>query len=242
MPEQLTPPAEQIEADAILERSIQAEIEQGKQTIGEFTEGVQDRVDAELEDQQTQNITAIASETHALVKEYVSTTTSTLGREHKVGDTASKGAAAWNDKGNGNEVVFDFEAVGADRETQYWEGVRDHEEEHQREQADHFDMRAITFREQTIAVSPNLVEWGAITAARQTSDELTPDYQAYKAQGDELAAFLGSPEPLYTALRTGRMSALQALIDRKLVEEMYGKMGLSTADKRRAEEMIAMAA
>ncbi len=242
MPEQLTPPAEQIKADVILERSIQAEIKEGKQRIGEFTDGVEDRVDEELEDQKTQNIDVIASETHALVKEYVSTTTSTLGREHKVGDTASKGAAAWNDKGNGNEVVFDFEAVGADQETPYWERIRDHEEAHQLEQATLFDMKEISFKDEQIKVNPNLVEWGAITAANQPSSDLTPEYQAHKAQGDELAEFLGSPEPILKALKTGKMSELQAEIDRKMMEELYGKMGLSTTDNRKAEEILVTAA
>ncbi len=242
MPEQLTPQAERIEADVILERSIQAEMEEGKQRIGEFTDGVEDRVDEELENQPKQNIDAIASETHALVKEYVSETEATLGSEHMVGDTASKGAAAWNDKGNGNEVVFDHEAVATDREKSYWQRVRDHEEAHQLDQAESFDMNAITFRDEEIAVSPNLVEWGAITAANQPSADLTPDYQAYKAQGDELAEFLGSPEPIKKALKTGKMSELQALIDRKLVEEMYGKIGLSAEDRRRAEEIMALAA
>lgn len=244
MSDQLTPSAEykEIQAEAILQRSIQMEMAEGKQSVGAFTEGVEDRVDEELENQKTQNIDAIASETHQLVKEYVSETDATLGSEHMVGDTASKGAAAWNDKGNGNEVVFDFEAVSRDSETPYWMRVRKHEEEHQLEQAAAFDMQEIAFKDEQITVNPNLVEWGAITAANQPSSDLTPDYKAYKAQGDELVAFLGSPEPLLKALKTGKMSELQAEIDRKIVEELYGKMGLSTADKRKAEELIALAA
>ncbi len=243
MPEQLTPPAGRIEADVILERSIQAEMEEGKQRIGEFTDGVEDRVDEELENQQAQNITAIASETHELVKEYVSETNATLGAEHMVGDTASKGAAAWNDKGNGNEVVFDFQAVSTDKETPYWERVRDHEEAHQLDQAESFDMGAITYRDERIAVNPNLVEWGAITAANQPSSDLTPDYRLYKQQGDELAEFLGSQEPIFKALKTGKMSELQALIDRKIVEELYGKIGINHATRKQAaEHLVALAA
>lgn len=244
MPEQLTSSAEhkQVQAEAILERSIQAEIAEGKQKIGTFTEGVEDRVDAELESQPEQNITAIASETHALVKEYVSDTHSALGSEHMVGDTASKGAAAWNDKGNGNEIVFDFAAVTTDSEIPYWNRVRAHEEHHQREQAESFDMASIAFRDEQIAVNPNLVEWGAITRSSQPSEDLTFDYKAYKAQGDRLAAFLGSPEPIFKALRSGKMSDLQAEIDRKLVEEMHGKIGLREMHLREAETLVATAA
>jgi len=244
MSEQLAPPAEhtQVQAEEILERSIQAEIAEGKQKIGTFTEGVEDRVEEALEHQPERNITAIASETHALVKEYVSDTNAALGSEHMVGDTASKGAAAWNDKGNGNEVVFDFEAVTADSETPYWKRVRMHEEHHQREQAESFDMATIAFRDERIAVNPNLVEWGAITRSGQPDGDLTPDYKAYKAQGDRLTAFLGSPEPLFKALRSGKMSDLQAEIDRKLVEEMYGKIGLREKHLRDAETLVATAA
>lgn len=244
MPEQLISSAEhtQEQADAILKRSIQAEIAEGKQNIGKFTEGVEARAEEELESQPERNIDAIASETHALVKEYVSETETTLGDEHMVGDTASKGAAAWNDKGNGNEVVFDFGAVSQESEKPYWERVRDHEEHHQREQAESFDMDAITFRDETIAVNPDLVEWGAITRAGQQDGELTPDYRAHKAKGDELAEFLGSPEPIFKALKTGKMSALQAAIDRKVVEELYRKIGLAKKAEGKAETVAVLAA
>jgi len=86
MPGTLTPPARHEEADAILERSIQAEIKEGKQNIGAFAEGVKDRADEELEARTGENIDAIASKTHKLVKEYVTETTDTLGEQHMVGD------------------------------------------------------------------------------------------------------------------------------------------------------------
>lgn len=243
MPEQLTPSAEHAQADDILDRSIQAEMDEGKQSIGAFTEGVEQRVDEELEAQKERDITAIASETHRLVKEYVTTTTDALGKDHMVDDTSSKGAAAWNDKGNGNEVVFDYSAVSTERSVPYWKRVRDHEEAHQLDQAESFDMDAIAFREEEIAVHPDLVEWGAITAANQPSSDLTPDYQAYKAKGDGLAAFLGSPEPILKALKTGKMSDLQALIDRKIVDETYRKIGIRQPGANEpAEDAVALAA
>lgn len=242
MPATLAPPARHEEADLILERSIQAEIEEGKQNIGTFTKGVEERVEEELEAQTGERIDAIASETHKLVKEYVTDTKDTLGDEHMVGDTASKGAAAWNDKGNGNEVVYDFEAVAAEKKTPYWKRVRKHEETHQLEHAESFDMNELTFRDKPIKVRPALVEWDAITRANQPDSDLTPAYKEHKAQGDELAEFLGSPEPIRKALKSGKMSELQALIDRKLVEETYRKMGINAPDKRRAETLTVLAA
>lgn len=243
MPEQLTPSAERADARAILERSIQEETKKNKkQKVGEFTEAVQERTEEELETQNIQNIDAVSRETRGLVREYMTDTENTLGKEHKVGDTASKDAVAWNDKGNGNEIVYDHEAASAERDTAYWNRVRIHEETHQKDHAESFDMDAIDFRGKKLKAAPDLVEWAAITKAKQPDSELTPAYREHKRDGDELAAFLGSPDAIHEALKSGKMSALQDAIDRKLMEEAYRNIGLPAKQRERAEALHALAA
>lgn len=211
-------------ADAIIEESVQAESTEGKQSVGSFVDGVEQRTNEALETVETAvgaDVDAIAADTRAALRSYVTTTVATLGAEHMVGDTASKGAAAWNDKGNGNEIVFDTSALATTVDVAYWKRVRLHEEVHQLEQAATFNMGSITYADMTLEVSPCLVEWHAITASGQPMSDLTSDYIKHKEQGDALVAFLGSREPLLTALETGDMAALQRRIDEKVMEQAY---------------------
>ena len=142
-----------------------------------------------------------------------------------ISDTASVGAAAWNDKGNGNEIVFDFSAAESETDREYWERTRRHEETHQEDQADKYNLSTISYGNKTISVNPVLSEWQACKANKPS--DLTAKYKQHVAEGNELVEYLGSEGPLVEALKTGDMASLQQQIDQKEIQKLRDTLQLT---------------
>ncbi len=226
-------------ATSILGGAIETQENQGIQTIQTFTSGVEREVKnitstLEFEGQETQ-ISFVTTLDH-MTHEYVSDRRDTLGVDNMVGDTASEGAAAWYDLRK-DQIVFDSVAMSSEIDAEYWARVRKHEEIHEQLQAKEFKLSEIKYNNITLSVNPVLVEWQACKA--NIPSDLTPEYKGHVAAGDALVEFLGSEEPLVTALKTGDMQALQTHIDQLQIEQILWSLQPLELSQDRATQMAA---
>lgn len=211
---------------AIVDRGIEEELKESPEsTVGEFTEGVEERVEETVEGLREEfggAVDVIAGEVLAEAKGYAETQREIFDPAFKVKDTEKEGAAAWNEKGGDNSIAVGHEGMKRTKNEAYWVRVVDHEEVHQQEQVAEFNLGSISYPDdpEPLQVNPTLVEWHAITEADQPMSDLSPDYQEHKRRGDALVKYLGSPEPLLKALKTGDMRALQDAINVKILEDM----------------------
>lgn len=192
------------------------------QTVGVFVDHVEDRVKERVEALKAvfgDAATSVAGEATQEVKGYRETQLHIFDPSFKVEDTESEGADAWNEKGGDNSIAVGHSAMEREKNVGYWGRVVIHEETHQLEQAVTYNRGSIVYPgdPEPLEVQPCLVEWHAITKAKQPSSDLTQDYQEHQCRGDALVQFLGTSEPLITALETGDMQSLQDLINQKLV-------------------------
>ncbi len=126
--------------------------------------------------------------------------------------------ASMEDRGNAGEHQMGSRqsalaegAVMLDADRGYWTRVKAHEEEGHGTHAASFNAPGIRFGE-TFATITNLVEWYAITTARQPDGDLTAAYVRHREIGDALAGHVGEAR-LRQALRTGDLQALQKILD-----------------------------
>ena len=209
----------------IVDESIEAEQAEGKQSVQEFVNGVEERAQEnidELREKFGEAASGIVDEVTKEVDGYRDTQLKIFDPNFKVDDTASEGAAAWNDKGNGNEIVVDNGALEREKDEGYWDRVGDHEQVHQQEQAIEYNADSVTFQEKTLSVHPTLVEWHAIRSSGQPDSDLTADYRRHAQEGDELAAYIGR-EAVEDALKSGDIQGLQEKIMIKEIKEKLQK-------------------
>jgi hypothetical protein len=207
----------------IVDASIDEQLEaRDSQEVGSFVEEVEERVQEKIEQLQAEfgsAADAVAGEAMREAEGYRQTQLRIFDPSFKVMDTEGQGAAAWNDKRAGNLVAVGYSAMERKKDEAYWNRVTTHEETHQLQQAAKYNRSSIDYPgdPEPLDVHSCLVEWHAITNAQQPSSDLTPDYQEHKRRGDALVQFLGTAEPLLTALKSGDMQSLQDLINQKLV-------------------------
>jgi hypothetical protein len=206
----------------IVDASIDKQIEAGDQTVGTFVREVENRVEKSvgvLRAEFGDSVTRIASKAMQNVRGYRQAQLNLFKASFNVKHTEREGAAAWNEKGGDNSIAVGLSAMEQKKDNGYWRRVVIHEETHQLEQAVTYNRGSIVYPgdPKPLEVQPCLVEWHAITKAKQPSTDLTSDYQDHKRRGDALVQFLGTSEPLITALKTGDMQSLQDLINQKLV-------------------------
>jgi hypothetical protein len=203
---------------AIVEGSIET-VQEGAEgkTMNTFTKEVQADVQERTEAMQEASGDAVEKLVGAAMKTvegYVQARNNIFDPNFRVRDTAKAGAAAWNDKGNGNEIAVDHEAVALDADLGYWERVAEHERVHRDEQAKSYNLSAIMYANKSgverIVGITSLVEWQATQV--NTAADLTAEYKQHKAAGEELAQVVGEGE-LVGALKSGDMAGLQEKID-----------------------------
>lgn len=207
-------------SETLIEEAIQNQRPGGKEITGkELGTNVEKEVEektTELRKQFGDSVDDIIGDIDDDVKGYKQTLDELVG-DHYVGDTASEGAAGYNDKGDGNKVVLSEEAAELHVEDpDYWKRVRLHEEQHQNEQTFNVNRQEVQYVDASgslkkASVVGNLTERDAIRASDQPDEDLVPEYVEHAEIGDEVADIAGEQE-VSQALKSGDITALQRRI------------------------------
>lgn len=208
-------------AESILTKAITAEVEEGRQTVTMFTQGVEQNVQEQLgilQEEYGSGARAVGSEAMAKAQSYIATKCSLLDPSYEVEHTEEQGAAAWYEPGTGR-TAFSFHAMDPDANEGYWARTRRHEEVHQG-QALAYNSGTLVVDGEAFAVFPVLIE-GQATQGQPASD-LTPAYLQYQQTYQRLASVLGSRAPLDAALRSGDILGLQQRIIEKEIQSGRG--------------------
>lgn len=210
-------------AESIIGESIEQEkerVEGAPESVTEFTDGVKEGAEERVEaiaEATGADVTELLGEVTQEVEGYAEAKERILDADMNIGATAEEGAAGWNDKGNGNDIVIDHDAMDADAsEDDYWQRVGEHELVHQKEQAGAYNASTLTIRdgdrEETIDVIGDLTE-GQATQVNERSD-LTADYQQHQATWQRITGIVNESR-LKAAMKTGDIVSLQEEIDAK---------------------------
>jgi len=214
--------------ETFIDEAIETTLSDGKEITGtDLGKKVEKEVEektTELRDQFGDAVDDIVKDAAQDVKGYQQSLNELVG-DHLVGDTASEGAAGYNDKGDGNKVVISEEAAKREVEDrEYWEGVRVHEEQHQNEQTFNVNQQEVQYVDSSgsltkASVIGNLTERDAIRAARQPDDHLVPEYVEHAEIGDEVVEIAGEQE-VSKALKSGDVQELQKVMFEKQREQV----------------------
>lgn len=198
-------------AESILENAIVAEVEDGRQTVATFTQGVEQNVQEQLgvlQEEYGDGVREVGGEAMVKARSYAATKRSLLDPSYEVEHTEQVGAAAWYEPGTGR-TAFSFTAMDPDANEGYWERTRRHEEVHQG-QASAYNSGTLVVEGEEFDVFPVLIE-GQATQGQPASD-LTPDYRQYQQVYRRIVSRLGSRDSLDAALKSGDILGVQEKI------------------------------
>jgi hypothetical protein len=214
--------ATQTIGETMVDASIDQQFEEKDvQTVGEFTEGVQENVEEQVDTLRVvfgDKVDDIVGPAMQEAKSYTNSMLKIYRPDFEVQDTEAEDASAWFDLEK-ETISIGQSGLKRNLDKKHWGRISKHEVVHEQDQAKEFNLDSIWYPTDTLKVKPTLVEWQAITDAKQPDSDLTPEYKKHKSDGDALVKFLGSDEPLRKALKTGDMQELQELILRKVLEK-----------------------
>lgn len=202
----------------IIGKAIEQQKERGPQTVDQFTGGVQKQVEkdtAALQATYGDGMKAIAGDAMKEVQTYAQARNEVY-EGFKTEDLNSKGADGVADMQTG-EVAVDDRYMDLQVNEAEEAKVQEHGAKVVAHEQQHRDHQAATFALDTVVIDPiskesvtakDLYEGDAITAAGQTTEELTTDYQGHKEMHDEVVDLVGD-HAVREALETGRLTELQ---------------------------------
>lgn len=198
----------------IVDQAVQAELQQGKNNIEGVTSGVKDRVGqttATLREQFGDSVNELCADAMDQAETYAQSRSELL-QGFDVEDLSQKGASGLCEM-DAKRVVIDREQLefGAtpaedDASLRSIELIAEHERRHL-EQATQFDADHVLLDGEEITAE-NLYEGDAITAAGQTSEDLTPEYVEHKKKFDTVVSRVGK-ERVEETIKKGTLRELQ---------------------------------
>ncbi|MBI3332111.1 hypothetical protein HYZ99_04095 [Candidatus Peregrinibacteria bacterium] len=210
-------------ADTVVEDIVNDQKE--GQTVDQFTHNVEEqareRTEA-LREQFGDAVDGVAGDIMDSATSYSDSKREILDINATVGDAHAIGAAAYTNMSD-RTVTYDTSAMAYDlKDPGYWERVKEHERIHQEEQAGSYNTQTVTYIDQGGEIVTTdvgaFIEWQPSSRANKTSD-LTAEYQQHMADGERLAAVIGS-DRIEQALADGDMQGMQREIIEKQLPEM----------------------